>query len=149
MSDFVVSCDLRTLAGAAMFSLHDEAGGFEVLAPIGMAEESWDRDWETSRHMDGAAASAETLTIDRVVLRLVVSGSSWIQTEQRRLAARAAWIDVPSFLLDVGLEGVTYTWRAHRPDVSEMDVDVADLMGVQRSFLLTFPVQPSPTITGV
>ena len=54
MSDFAIQVRLKTLAGATLYDLHDEANGLEVLAPIGMSSEQWRRSVETGRYVDGS-----------------------------------------------------------------------------------------------
>jgi hypothetical protein len=149
MSDFAIQVRLKTLAGSTLYDLHDEANGLEVLAPIGMSSEQWRRAVETGRYVDGSDETSAVLDSSELVVRLLVSGATWPQAEARFMAARAAWIDEPNFLVDVIVEGVTTSWRANRPDWGSSDLDVEDVMNRQRIYTLTFPVQPSPTMSGV
>lgn len=149
MSDFVVVVRVRNLAGTLLFDLHDHANGYEVLSPLSMPEEAWRRLVTTSPYVDGSAETTAALDAGRLEVQMKITGSSWAQVETRRLAARASWINMPSFLLEVNLEGVTQTFRANRPDVTSLQVEASHLLRKVRLFVLTFPVQPNPTITGV
>lgn len=148
--DFEVVCRLRSLDGVTtLFELHDHAAGYDVMAPVEMPDEAWSRLSAESPYVDGEFETAARLAGGRLSVSVKISGESWVQVEQRRLAARAAYVSAPSFLLDVTLEGVTQTFRANRPDVSSLSVDTSDLYVKDRVIVLSFPVQPNSTVTGI
>ena len=149
MTDLDVVFRLRSLAGVEMIDLHDHAAGYCPRSPIDVPDEMWERDVEESRYLDGFAETHSRLAGGVLVVDLRIDGSSWAQVQQRRLAVRAAYVSAPVFLVDLTLEGVTYTFRANRPDVSGLAVRNTDLARAVQTVRLSFPVQPNPALTGV
>ena len=148
MSDLEVVCRLRSLAGATLIDLHNHVNGYDILAPVDFSDESWVRMTTSSPYVDGEFETAARLSGGRVSVGVRIQGATWAQVETRRLAVRAAYVSLPTFLLDVTLEGVTQTFRANRPDVSSLAVAPVDMARKVRRIMLTFPVQPNPTVTG-
>lgn len=150
MSDFEVVCRLRSLDGATtLIQLHDHAAGYDILGPIEVSGEAWSRQTTSSLYVDGEFPTAERLAGGTVSVAVLIQGATWPIVEARRLAIRAAYIALPTFLLDVTLEGVTQTFRANRPDVSSLAVAPSDLHLKERALTLSFPVQPNAVTTGV
>ena len=148
MSDFDVRVELCDLDGTLLVDLNDETLGYELVSSS-MPEEEWRTIVTESPYVDGDfTTGAEALAAGRFEAVVRVSGSSWAQVESRREALRAFWIGRPGFLVSVYREGVAFTYRARRPNVSA-PVATIDLMNNRRVVALSFPVQPNPTVTGI
>lgn len=144
---FDIRVELCDLSGTVLADLNDDAAGFELVSST-MPDDVWRPRIATSPVVDGEFETGATLAADRLECIVRIKGDTWAQVEGRRLALRAHWADRPAFLVRVYREGVAFTYRARRPNVSG-SVESIDLANLRRVVLLTFPVQPNPTVTGV
>lgn len=135
------------MAGVALIDMDDDTAGYELVS-VGMPDEVWRRMTVTSPFVDGEFEVQAALAAGKLECIVRVKGDSWSQVEARRLALRATWADSPEFLVRLTRSGVAVTYRARRPDVSG-SVATIDRANNRRELLLSFPVQPNPTVTGV
>lgn len=146
--DFAVAVKLFAIDGTTLiFDMSDEAAGYEVV-DVTPADESAARVTTTSPFVNGAFPVSERDDAGAYAVQVRVRGTTWAQVETRRLALRTAYRSAFSYLLDVTLEGVTTRYRASRPNVTGDTITSDNLDGLWRVLLLTFPVQPNPTVTG-
>lgn len=150
MSQFSIDLSIRELDGTLILDLEDEANGYWVRAGGLPSEDvTWRRATaEPSPWMDGAVGTGLALDRQTVSVSVKVFGSTWPHVEQRvqQLIAAAS---TPQWLLSYGVEGVTKTWRAEAADVLLAPIEPIDIVNRRRFVLLTFPVQPSPAVTGL
>jgi hypothetical protein len=148
MSDFEVSAKLMSLDGSTeIFDMSDLDAGYGVI-DVTPAEESMERGTSESPFVNGEFENWAKDTAGRYLVALRIKGATWAEVEGRRLALRTAYRSATHYLLVVTLEGVTTTYRARRPDSSSGAIVSEKLLVKSREFVLSFPVQPNPTVTG-
>ena len=148
MAQFDIAVNVRDLAGNLVLALEDEANGFWIRGDGLPAEERrWLRRESTSPWVDGAALDGARVDQNEVSLLVKVFGPTWADVETRMQALRDA-TSAPAWLLEVAAEGVSKVWRAGPVDVLVPPTSTTDLLNKRRFVVLTFPVQPTPTVTG-
>ena len=149
MAQFAIAVNIRDLEGDLVLALEDEANGFWIRGDGLPAEERrWLRRESRSPWVDGSSDDGGTVDTTEVSLLVKVFDPSWVSVETRMEALRDATA-ASSWLLEQSVEGVTKVWRAGRVDILTPPVSTTDLLNKRRFVVLTFPVQPSPTITGL
>lgn len=149
MTQFSIAVNVRTLAGALVLALEDEANGYWIRGDGLPAEERrWLRRESRSPWVDGSSDDGGTVDATEVSLLVKVFGPSWVSVETRYQALLDA-VAAPSWLLEQQVEGVSKVWRAGRVDVLVPPVSTMDLLNKRRYVVLTLPVQPTPAITGL
>lgn len=149
MTQFEIAVNVRDLEGDLLLALEDEANGFWIRGDGLPAEERrWLRRDSRSPWVDGSSDNGGTVDHNEVSVLVKVFGSSWASVESRMEALRSA-TSSSAWLLEVVVEGVSKVWRAGRVDLLAAPVSTTDLLNKRRFVVLTFPVQPTPTITGL
>lgn len=144
MSTYVV---IRSLDGTERYRL-EEADGHR-LAAVSRPGTKWRRRVTTSPVVDGRFEAGAVKDGDVLDLTARVKGSSWAQAETRMIALEEAAFEEPYFLLEVSLRGTSRTYRANRPDITPAEPEASDLRNCRLVSLLSFPIQPNPTVTGI
>lgn len=147
MADFSIALNARALDGTLLVALEDEANGLYVrgggLPAIGaprIRRES-SSPWVDGRSQDGSTKDQYDATV-----LLKVFGPTWASVETRLYATLAA-LDVEVWLLEQVVEGVTTTWRAGPVEPIVPPISTMDLANNRRYIALSFPVQPTATVT--
>lgn len=149
MAQFDIAVNIRDLEGDLVLALEDEANGYWIRGDGLPAEERrWLRRDSRSPWVDGSSDNGGTVDHNEVSLLVKVFGASWVEVETRYQALLDATV-ASSWLLEQQVEGVSKVWRAGRVDVIVPPVSTMDLLNRRRFVVLTFPVQPSPTISGL
>lgn len=149
MSQFDIGLNIRDLDGDLVLALENEAGGYWVRRggmPTG--ERRWNRQEVTSPWADGAGLTGATVDQNVETLLVKVFGPSWVSVETRYEALKAATSSL-SWLLEESIEGVSRVWRAGPVDVLPAPVEPVDILNKRRFVVLSFPVQPTPAVTGL
>lgn len=149
MIEFDVALNIRDLSGNLVLALEDEANGYWVRAGGMPAEERrWNRRESRSPWVDGASDDGATLDRTEVSVLVKVFGPSWAVVEGRLQALLDA-TTAHAWLLEQSIEGASKTWRAGPADVIVPPTTPVDIANKRRFVVLSFPVQPSPAVTGV
>ena len=147
--DFAVSVLLKSFDGATtLIDFNDQTIGLSVVE-VSPLDESVDRGIVSSPFVDGEFPAWERDGAGVYGVLVGLDGATWAEVEAARIALRAAYRSATRFLLVVSVEGVTSTFIARRPDVTSGTVTSSNLTAKYRELLLSFPVQPNPTVTGV
>ena len=147
MPDFDIALNIRDRNGALLLALEDDANGYYVRGEGLPARERTPRGSESSSPViDGATDGVQTLAREEVTLLVKVFGSTWAQTEARRIALENA-LPVGEWLLEEVVEGVSTTWRAGPARILIAPTSTADLFNKRRYVAVSFKVQPSPVVT--
>jgi hypothetical protein len=149
MPQFDIELNIRDLDGDLVLALENEAGGYWVRRggmPTG--ERRWNRQEVTSPWADGAGLIGATLDQNTESLLVKVFGPTWVSVETRYEALKAA-TSAHVWLLEEHIEGVSRVWRAGPVDALPAPVEPVDILNKRRFVVLTFPVQPTPAITGL
>lgn len=147
MRTITADVTVRDLAGVAQLEL-TPANGYTVTLSPDEGEEVWESEEDKAPWVDGSTVGMERLACVVMPLSVRISGSSWAQVEQRRIALRNATA-TPAWLLEYAVEGVVTTWRTNgRPDRSS-SFTTSDVANRRRTVLMRVRVQPTPTVTGV
>lgn len=135
---------VHDLAGDLVLDL-DPAAGYRrrELNPRGV---SWDKLETSSPFVDGDFEDhfRKTATTRTEVIR--VGGPTWDVVEERTDVLEAA-VTAGAFLWVIGKDGNLRTWRTTGPSDVEASFTRSDLLAVRRFVILTFKVQPNPTVT--
>lgn len=149
MAQFDIAVNILDSEGDLVLALEDEANGYWIRGDGLPAEERrWLRRDSRSPWVDGSSDNGGTVDHSEVSLLVKVFGSTWVEVETRYQALLDATV-ASSWLLEQQVEGVSKVWRAGRVDVIVPPVSTMDLLNRRRFVVLTFPVQPSPTISGL
>lgn len=136
----------RNSAGALVLDL--SSAGYEVAEEgVRTGERTWVRQTATSPFVDGVHEVSKTLDGDKIEVTARVIGSTWGEVEARRQVLLAA-VEASSWLLEIEVDGVSYTYRASGAD-SISGLTEMELRYKERTVMLTIPVQPTPAITGI
>lgn len=147
--DFEVVIELVELDGETLiFDLSDTANGYWIVDHT-PADESMDFNESDPAFVNGVFENSGKDAAGRYAVLLKIEGDSWPQVEARRLALRTAYRSETHYLLRITVQGVATTYRARRPDASFGTLRQGNLINNFRRVLLSFPVQPNPTVTGV
>lgn len=149
MAQFDIAVNIRDLEGALVLALEDEANGYWIRGEgLPVEERVWLRREARSPWVDGSFDGGGTVDSTEVSLLVKVFGPTWASVETRMEALREA-TSSPRWLLEQSVEGVTKVWRAGRVDLLVPPVSTVDLLNKRRFVVLTFTVQPTPSITGL
>ena len=109
----------------------------------------WRRRYATSPVVDGQfrGKSWAKDAVERTEV-IKVTGSDWVEVEQRTLALEAAACE-DDFLWVVGNAGAERTYLTVGPADSDSSFTREDMFLNRRFVTLTFLTQPNPTVTGV
>jgi hypothetical protein len=145
---FDIALNIRDLAGTLVLALEDEANGYYIRGEGLPAEERrWLRRETRSPFVDGATVDGATVDQTEVSVLVKVFGSTWAEVEARYRALLDA-TTAPAWLLEQTVEGVSTVWRAGPVDVLS-EAHAIDFFNKRRFVVLTFPVQPTPAVSGV
>ena len=149
MAEVSIALNIRDLAGNLVLALEDEANGYWVRGG-GLPAETRNpvRDEIRSRFVDGATDVGMTLDQTEASVLVKVFGPTWADVEARFQALLDA-TTARAWLLEQVVEGVRVTRRAGAVEVFAPPPTAADIRNKYRYVALTFPVQPSRTVTGV
>jgi hypothetical protein len=146
---FDIALNIRDLAGTLVLALEDEANGYYIRGEGLPAEERrWLRRETRSPFVDGATVDGATVDQTEVSVLVKVFGSTWAEVEARFRALLDA-TTAPAWLLEQAVEGVSTVWRAGPVDVLTPPPAPIDFLNKRRYVVLTFPVQPTPAVSGV
>lgn len=145
MSD-IVDANVRVLdlAGAEVLDLG--AGGYGV-GPVSFDGMTWRTVRATSPVMDGWVLTQAVKDGGTLTFTVRVGGSSWAQQETRRLALEDA-LSRFAYGLEVTAEGVTEVYRADPGDLSRGTLVASDIAACAKTYGVSVPCQPNPTVTG-
>ena len=145
--DFEVRVEIHDGVTATILGdLNDQALGLSVGVPLTDDDDVMRRVTTDSPFVAGDFEIVAVPEAGRVDVMLLVTGSSWVEMNTRYRVAREWWRQTGTFLLDVTLEGDTVRYLARRPDVSSAPLVTGDLVSMDRTWLLSFPVQPNPVV---
>ena len=150
MAEFDIALNIRALDGSLVLALEDEANGYWIRGDGLPAEERrWRRNPTSSPWVDGTGTGGPS-TKDEIEVSVLVKvfGPTWASVEGRVQALENA-TEATSWLLEQVVEGVTKVWRAGEVDLIKAPISTTDLLNKRRFIVLTFPVQPTPTVTGI
>ena len=145
--DFEVAVEIHDGTTATILgNLNDVANGLSVGVPLDDDDDRLERITTSSPFVKGDFEVIATPAAGRLEMVLMVEGSTWVELATRYRAARAWWRQAGYFHLDVTLEGDTLRYLARRPDVSAEALNNGNLVALDRSYVLSFPVQPDPVV---
>lgn len=149
MAQFAIASNIRNLAGDLVLALEDEANGFWVRRGGLLAQQrSVTTRESTSPWVDGSTFDGATKDPNEGSLLVKVFGASWVAVETRYQALLAA-APMSDWLYEQAVQGVSKVWRAGPVSVLEPPLEPIDYANNRRFVVLTFKVQPTPTITGL
>lgn len=147
MTQFDIQANMRTLSGALILALEDEANGYYVRRGglLGQSRPVTSRE-STSPWVDGSSFNGATKDAAEGSLLVKVFGPDWITCETRYqalldLAPMSEWI------YEEVIQGVSKSRRAGPVVVLEPPIEPEDMLNNRRFVALTFKVQPTATIT--
>jgi hypothetical protein len=145
--DFEVAVEIHDGVTATILGdLNDIANGLSVGVPIDDDDDNLRRITTDSPFVEGDFEIIATPAAGRVEVVLLVTGSTWVEVNTRYRAAREWWRQSGSFHLDVTVDGNAIRYLARRPDVTTAPLETGNVTALDRSYLLTFPVQPNPVV---
>lgn len=145
--DFEVKVEIHDgVTSAILGDLNDQALGLSVGVPMDVDDDRLRRIVTDSPFVAGNFEVIATPDGGRLDVPLLVTGSTWVEVNTRYRSAREWWRQAGSFFLDVTIEGDTVRYRARRPDVTPARLETGNVVALDRSFLLSFPVQPDPVV---
>lgn len=140
----------RDLAGVALLelALDVDGTGYELdFDGVNPGQQVWRRQTSTSPWVDGFSSGTPTKDGRSFEIALRCIGTSNVQVEEL-LQALLAVVELPAYLLEVEVDGVSSTWRADCADSAWSWLTV-EMRYSFRTVQLTIPTQPSPTISGL
>lgn len=150
MADFAIEGNMRALDGDLILALEDEANGFWIHSEGLLAIQARRLRRESrSPWVDGSSNDGSTIDSFEASVVIQVFGSTWAASETRYHALRAICRDLSEWLWEEVVEGISTTWRAGSVEVLTPPTSAADIASKSRTCTLTFPVQPTPTVTGI
>lgn len=139
-----LTVQVRNLAGDLVLDLTPEAGyRFAEITPRGV---KWEALEDSSPFVDGDFEDHFRKTSLRRSDVVIVRGSTWAEVEERTDALEAA-VTAGAFLWVIGKDGHSRTWRSTGPSDVDASFTRDDLLVNRRFVILTFRVQPNPTVT--
>lgn len=134
----------RTAGGVLTLDL--SSAGYEIVEDgVNPGERTWRRTTVTSPFVDGVYEVHSVLDGATAEVTVRCLGATWADV-QARYAALLAAVEVPSWLLEIEVDGVSYAYRASRAD-SVAGLQTIEVEHAFRTVSLSIPVQPTPTIT--
>lgn len=127
-------------------NLNDQSLGLSVGVPLDVDDDQLRRITTDSPFVRGDFEVIATPAAGRLDVVLIVQGSTWVELNTRYRTAREWWRQAGSFYLDVAIEGDVLRYLARRPDVSGGALEPGNLVALDRTYLLSFPVQPDPVV---
>lgn len=150
MADFDVSLRIRDLDGELLLELEDEANGYVLLdGAMPTEDHPWIGQELRSPWADGSSQGLGVRDSAVVSIQVEVSGSTWVQVQQRVKALTDVVASGAPWLLEEYIEGVSKVWRAGRVSPLIPPVSPGDLKTRRQIVTLTFTTQPTPAITGI
>lgn len=149
MTVFAIASNIRALDGTLVKALEDEANGLWVRKGglLGQQRSVTTRE-STSPWVDGSSFDGATKDATEGSLLVKVFGANWVSVETRYQALLAA-LPMGPWLYEEVVQGVSKTWRAGPVSVVEPPPEPIDFANKRKFVVLTFKVQPTPTITGL
>ena len=145
--DFDVSVEIHDgITATVLGDLNDQALGLSVGVPMEVDDDRMRRVNTDSPFVAGDFEVVAVPAAGRIDVVLLVTGSTWVEVNTRYRTAREWWRQSGSFHLDVTMEGDTLRYLARRPDVQSAALETGNLVALDRSFVLSFPVQPNPVV---
>ena len=146
---FDIASNIRDLNGNLVLALEDEANGLWVRKGglLGQQRSVSSRE-TTSPWVDGSSLDGATKDPIEGSLLVKVFGESWLSVETRYQALLAA-LPMTSWLYEEVVQGVSKTWRAGPVSVVEPPPEPMDFANNRKFLVLSFRVQPSPSVSGV
>ena len=145
--DFDVHIEIHDGVSATILGdLNDQAVGLSVGVPMDTDDDRMRRVLTDSPFVAGDFEVIATPAAGVLEVVLMVQGSTWAELNTRYRTARDWWRQAGSFHLDVTIEGDAVRYIARRPDVSAAPLEPGNLVSLDRSWLLSFPVQPNPVV---
>jgi hypothetical protein len=142
----IVNANVRILDGAGSEVLNLGAGGYGV-GPVTFDGFTWRNTRATSPVMDGWVLTQAVKDGGVLTFTVHVEGSSWAQQETRRLALEAA-LSQFVYGVEVSAEGVTEVYRADPGDLTRGTLVASDVAACAKTYGVSVPCQPNPTVTG-
>lgn len=142
-----MSCYIQTLeTDGTPRTTFDEAGGYELMQPLGRPRSAFRRSVASSPFVDGEFETHSSIGRQTLTMTIGVRGTSWAEVEARIQALEDDVTSTHALAVRTVVEGVTTTWQAYRPD---LDAPIAqeNVVGLFCDVTLTWPVLPHPTIT--
>jgi len=148
-AEFDIASNIRDINGNLVLALEDEANGLWVRKGglLGQQRSVSSRE-STSPWVDGSSFEGATKDATEGSLLVKVFGSTWISVETRYQALLAA-LPMSAWLYEEVVQGVSKTWRAGPVSVVEPPPEPIDFANNRKFVVLSFKVQPSPSISGV
>jgi hypothetical protein len=137
---------VRDSAGTLVLDL--SSTGYELdFDGVAVGGTVWLRRETRSPFVDGFALDGATKDGKTAQITLRCVGATNVVVEGL-LEDLVAAVEVPSWLLEVEVDGVSRTWRASCADSSWSHLTV-EMENFFRTVVLTVPVQPTPAVSGV
>lgn len=148
--DFEVAVEIHDGVSATILGdLNDVTNGLSVGVPLDDDDDVLARITAESPFVNGDFDVLTRSAAGRLEVVLLVTGTDWVEVMTRYRTARTWWRQSGSFHVDVTLEGDTVRYLARRPDVTGSQIDSGNLKALDRSYVLSFPVQPNPEVVGM
>ena len=136
----------RDLAGTLVLDL--SSAGYELdMDGVNDGGRTWRRITTTSPFVDGVHEVSKVLDVNSVKVTLRLVSTTWVGVETLRQALLAA-VEPSVWLLEIVVDGVSYTHRAYGAD-SVAGLLTSEVGAMYRTISLSIPVQPTPAITGI
>lgn len=147
--EFSIQANICDLAGDVTLALEDEANGYWVRKGglLGQQRTVSTRE-STSPWVDGSSFDGATKDATEGSVLVKVFGADWVSVETRYQALLAA-APMSTWLYQEVVQGVSKVWRAGPVSVIEAPPEPVDFLNNRRFVVLTFKVQPTPTVTGI
>lgn len=145
--DFEVKVEIHDGVSVTILGdLNDQTEGLSVGVPMDDDDDQLRRIVTDSPFVWGDFEVIATPAAGRLEVVLLVTGSTWVEVNTRYRAAREWWRQAGSFHLDVTIDGNALRYLARRPDVTTAPLETGNVVALDRSWLLSFPVQPNPVV---
>lgn len=150
MAEFAIQGNMRALDGSLLLALEDEANGYWIRGE-GLLAVQQPRIRRVSRSpwADGTSQDGSTLDEFEGSVLVKVFGPTWAVVERRFHALLAVTRGLESWVWEDVVEGVSTSWRAGAVEVQASPTSAMDIANRRRFVVLSFPVQPTPTVTGI
>jgi len=141
-----LAINCRDLAGTLVLCV--STGGYEpVEDAVHDGGRTWRRLTATSPFVDGIHEISKVLDGYNIEVTLRLVSTTWVGVETLRQALLTA-VEVTAWLLEIVVDGVSYTYRASGAD-SVAGLTTMEVGNMYRTISLSIPVQPTPAITGI
>jgi hypothetical protein len=145
--DFDVAIEIHDGVTATILGdLNDQTLGLSVGVPMDEDDDQWREITTDSPFVAGDFLVQGTPGVGRLEVVLLVTGTTWTGLRDTYRTAREWWRQAGSFHLDVTIEGDTTRYLARRPNVTAERMETGNIVALDRSYVLSFPVQPNPVV---